>query len=103
MTNFRHILVLGSGGGRCLQNFVSPEICWRLPGLSLYFTSEQSLRAERAHLQGSCLPKQRMLQVALELVKKEMEEALTQEANVGKKTIIWKVRQSCGSRDLAGQ
>lgn len=41
-----------------------------------------------------------MLQVALELVKKEMEEALTQEANVGKKTIIWKVRQSCGFRDL---
>ncbi|EPQ06914.1 Tripartite motif-containing protein 58 [Myotis brandtii] len=30
------------------------------------------------------------LQMALELVRKEMEEALTQEANVGKKTVIWK-------------
>ncbi|XP_014710806.3 E3 ubiquitin-protein ligase TRIM58 isoform X1 [Equus asinus] len=30
------------------------------------------------------------LQMALEHVKEEMEEALTQEANVGKKTVIWK-------------
>lgn len=44
-----------------------------------------------------------MLRAALELVKKDMEEALTQEANVGKKTIIWKVRQNCGFRELAGQ
>ncbi|XP_006775436.2 PREDICTED: E3 ubiquitin-protein ligase TRIM58 [Myotis davidii] len=36
------------------------------------------------------LPKQVKLQMALELVRKEMEEALTQEANVGKKTVIWK-------------
>lgn len=33
-----------------------------------------------------------MLQAALELVRKEMEEALMQETNVGKKTVIWKVR-----------
>uniref|UniRef100_A0A8C5Z868 E3 ubiquitin-protein ligase TRIM58-like n=1 Tax=Marmota marmota marmota TaxID=9994 RepID=A0A8C5Z868_MARMA len=30
------------------------------------------------------------LQMALELVKKEMEEALMQEANVGRKTVLWK-------------
>ncbi|KAL4673308.1 hypothetical protein H8959_017242 [Pygathrix nigripes] len=30
------------------------------------------------------------LQMALELVRKELEDALTQEANVGKKTVIWK-------------
>lgn len=31
------------------------------------------------------------LQTALELVRKEMEEALTQEANMGRKTVLWKV------------
>lgn len=36
------------------------------------------------------LPKQTKLRMALELVRKEMEETLTQEANVGKKTVIWK-------------
>ncbi|XP_011811173.1 PREDICTED: E3 ubiquitin-protein ligase TRIM58 [Colobus angolensis palliatus] len=36
------------------------------------------------------LPKQVKLQMALELVRKELEDALTQEANVGKKTVIWK-------------
>nr|XP_031528339.1 E3 ubiquitin-protein ligase TRIM58-like [Vicugna pacos] len=30
------------------------------------------------------------LQMAQELVRKQMEEALTQEASVGKKTVIWK-------------
>ncbi|PNJ08774.1 E3 ubiquitin-protein ligase TRIM58 [Pongo abelii] len=30
------------------------------------------------------------LKMALELVRKELEDALTQEANVGKKTVIWK-------------
>uniref|UniRef100_A0A2R9C2L3 Tripartite motif containing 58 n=1 Tax=Pan paniscus TaxID=9597 RepID=A0A2R9C2L3_PANPA len=30
------------------------------------------------------------LQMALELVRKELEDALTQEANVGKRTVIWK-------------
>ncbi|XP_039320261.1 E3 ubiquitin-protein ligase TRIM58 [Saimiri boliviensis] len=33
---------------------------------------------------------QEELQMALELVRKEMEEALTQEASLGKKTVIWK-------------
>lgn len=28
----------------------------------------------------------------MELVRKDMEEALMQETNVGKKTVIWKVR-----------
>lgn len=37
------------------------------------------------------LPKQVNLQTALELVRKEMEEALSQETNLGKKTVIWKV------------
>uniref|UniRef100_A0A8C5Z857 E3 ubiquitin-protein ligase TRIM58-like n=1 Tax=Marmota marmota marmota TaxID=9994 RepID=A0A8C5Z857_MARMA len=32
----------------------------------------------------------RSYQMALELVKKEMEEALMQEANVGRKTVLWK-------------
>lgn len=39
--------------------------------------------------------------MALEHVKEEMEEALTQEANVGKKTVIWKVRAYWGFRRLA--
>ncbi|XP_047587013.1 E3 ubiquitin-protein ligase TRIM58 [Lutra lutra] len=33
---------------------------------------------------------QAKLQMALELVRKEMEETFTQEANLGKKTVIWK-------------
>lgn len=37
------------------------------------------------------LPKQAKLQMALELVRKEMEEVLSQEIHVGKKTVIWKV------------
>ncbi|XP_004697292.2 E3 ubiquitin-protein ligase TRIM58 [Echinops telfairi] len=43
-----------------------------------------------APLQEAARAYQIKLQRALELVRKEMEEALTQEANVGKKTIIWK-------------
>lgn len=42
------------------------------------------------------LPKQAKLRMALELVRKEMEETLTQEANVGKKTVIWKVWEYWG-------
>lgn len=42
------------------------------------------------------LPKQIKLQVAQELVGKELEEASTQEANVGRKTVIWKVREYWG-------
>lgn len=47
------------------------------------------------------LPKQVKLQMALELVRKELEDALAQEANVGKKTVIWKVRLCWGFRRLA--
>lgn len=47
------------------------------------------------------LSKQVKLQRALEMVRKKMEEALTQEVNVGKKTIIWKVRDSWNFRRLA--
>ncbi|XP_036095550.1 E3 ubiquitin-protein ligase TRIM58 isoform X3 [Molossus molossus] len=43
-----------------------------------------------APLQEAAQRHQAELQMALELVRKEMEEALTQEANVGKKTVIWK-------------
>ncbi|XP_054440051.1 E3 ubiquitin-protein ligase TRIM58 [Pteronotus mesoamericanus] len=43
-----------------------------------------------APLQEAAQRHQANLQAALELVRKEMEEALTQEASVGKKTIIWK-------------
>ncbi|XP_036170074.1 E3 ubiquitin-protein ligase TRIM58 isoform X2 [Myotis myotis] len=43
-----------------------------------------------APLQEAAQRHQVKLQMALELVRKEMEEALTQEANVGKKTVIWK-------------
>lgn len=43
------------------------------------------------------LPKQVKLQMAQEHVRKEMEEALTQEASVGRKTVIWKVREYWGS------
>ncbi|XP_066109335.1 E3 ubiquitin-protein ligase TRIM58 isoform X3 [Saccopteryx bilineata] len=43
-----------------------------------------------APLQEAAQRHQAKLQTALELVKKEMEEALTQEANVGKRTVIWK-------------
>jgi tripartite motif-containing protein 58 len=41
------------------------------------------------------LPKQVKLEMALELVRKEIEETLSQEVNVGKKTVVWKVRE-CG-------
>lgn len=44
----------------------------------------------------ACLPKQAKLQMALELVRKEMQEAFTQEASVVKKTVIWKVREYWG-------
>ncbi|XP_066217210.1 E3 ubiquitin-protein ligase TRIM58 isoform X3 [Saccopteryx leptura] len=43
-----------------------------------------------APLQEAAQRHQAKLQTALELVKKEMEEALTQEANVGKRTVVWK-------------
>ncbi|XP_017400824.1 E3 ubiquitin-protein ligase TRIM58 isoform X1 [Cebus imitator] len=43
-----------------------------------------------APLQDAAGRYQVQLQMALELVRKEMEEALTQEANLGKKTVIWK-------------
>ncbi|KAL0609186.1 E3 ubiquitin-protein ligase TRIM58 [Plecturocebus cupreus] len=43
-----------------------------------------------APLQDAAGRYQVQLQMALELVRKEMEEALTQEANLGKKTVVWK-------------
>ncbi|XP_036306308.1 E3 ubiquitin-protein ligase TRIM58 isoform X1 [Pipistrellus kuhlii] len=43
-----------------------------------------------APLQEAAQRHQAKLQMALEFVRKEMEEASTQEANVGKKTVIWK-------------
>lgn len=43
-----------------------------------------------APLQEAAQRHQAKLRMALELVRKEMEETLTQEANVGKKTVIWK-------------
>ncbi|XP_032097949.1 E3 ubiquitin-protein ligase TRIM58 isoform X2 [Sapajus apella] len=46
-----------------------------------------------APLQDAAGRYQVQLQMALELVRKEMEEALTQEANLGKKTVIWKEEQ----------
>ncbi|KAM7333463.1 E3 ubiquitin-protein ligase TRIM58 [Alexandromys fortis] len=48
----------------------------------------QSHRSEP--LQEAASRYQRMLRAALELVRKDMEEALMQETNVGKKTVIWK-------------
>lgn len=59
-------------------------VCW------VCDTSPEHRSHRTEPLQEAASRYQRMLQVALELVKKEMEEALTQEANVGKKTIIWK-------------
>ncbi|KAM8764123.1 E3 ubiquitin-protein ligase TRIM58 isoform 3-T3 [Rhynchonycteris naso] len=48
-----------------------------------------------APLQEAAQRHQAKLQMALELVRKQMEEALTQEANMGKRTVIWKgVRES---------
>ena len=47
------------------------------------------------------LPKQVKLQMAQELVRNEMEEASTQEANIGKKTVIWKVREYWGFKKVA--
>nr|XP_028704738.1 E3 ubiquitin-protein ligase TRIM58 isoform X3 [Macaca mulatta] len=41
------------------------------------------------------------LQMALELVRKELEDALTQEASVGKKTVIWKGVRGVLSRSKA--
>ncbi|XP_072868030.1 E3 ubiquitin-protein ligase TRIM58 isoform X3 [Chlorocebus sabaeus] len=41
------------------------------------------------------------LQMALELVRKELEDALAQEANVGKKTVIWKGVRGVLSRSKA--
>lgn len=54
-----------------------------------------------ASIMGSAhLSKQAKLQMALELVRKEMEETFTQEANLGKKTVIWKVR-NLGTTDTS--
>lgn len=38
-------------------------------------------------------PKQAKLQVALEVVRKDMQETLAQETTLGKKIIIWKVSE----------
>lgn len=46
------------------------------------------------------LPKTDKAPGGTELVRKELEEASTQEANVGKKTVIWKVREYWGFRWL---
>ncbi|XP_064239778.1 E3 ubiquitin-protein ligase TRIM58 [Aotus nancymaae] len=43
-----------------------------------------------APLQDAAGRYQVQLQMALELVRKEMEEALTREANLGRKTVVWK-------------
>lgn len=70
---------------------------------SLYFLTHLvgSVLDEGIRSVSAYLPKQVKLQMALEHVKEEMEEALTQEANVGKKTVIWKVRAYWGFRRLA--
>ncbi|XP_032097950.1 E3 ubiquitin-protein ligase TRIM58 isoform X3 [Sapajus apella] len=54
-----------------------------------------------APLQDAAGRYQVQLQMALELVRKEMEEALTQEANLGKKTVIWKGVRGVLSRSKA--
>ncbi|XP_038941874.1 E3 ubiquitin-protein ligase TRIM58 isoform X1 [Rattus norvegicus] len=73
--------------GEDLSHFCEEDqamVCW------VCDTSPEHRSHRTEPLQEAASRYQRMLQVALELVKKEMEEALTQEANVGKKTIIWK-------------
>lgn len=73
--------------GEDLSRFCEEDqamVCW------VCDTSPEHRSHRTEPLQEAASRYQRMLQVALELVKKEMEEALTHEANVGKKTIIWK-------------
>ncbi|EGW11648.1 Tripartite motif-containing protein 58 [Cricetulus griseus] len=59
-------------------------LCW------ICDTSPEHQSHRTEPLQEAASRYQRMLQAALELVRKEMEEALMQETNVGKKTVIWK-------------
>lgn len=73
--------------GEDLSRFCEEDqamVCW------VCDTSPEHRSHRTEPLQEAASRYQSMLQVALELVKKEMEEALTHEANVGKKTIIWK-------------
>ncbi|KAM5217662.1 E3 ubiquitin-protein ligase TRIM58 isoform 1-T1 [Hipposideros larvatus] len=88
-------LGLGAGlaGAQCarhgqeLSRFCEDDqaaLCWMCD------TAPEHRGHRTAPLQEAARHHQAKLQMALELVRKEMEEALTQEANVVKKTIIWK-------------
>ncbi|XP_055450391.1 E3 ubiquitin-protein ligase TRIM58 [Psammomys obesus] len=73
--------------GEDLNRFCEEDqavLCW------VCDTSPEHRSHRTEPLQEAASRYQRMLRVALELVRKEMEEALTQEANLGKKTVIWK-------------
>ncbi|XP_060054002.1 E3 ubiquitin-protein ligase TRIM58 isoform X3 [Erinaceus europaeus] len=59
-------------------------LCW------VCDTGPEHLAHRTLPLQEAAQSHQVKLQMALELVKKEIKETLTQESNVGKKTVIWK-------------
>ncbi|CAK7307129.1 E3 ubiquitin-protein ligase TRIM58 [Vulpes lagopus] len=59
-------------------------LCW------VCDTTPEHRSHRTAPLQDAARRYQTKLQMALELTRKEMEETLTQEANMGKKTVVWK-------------
>ncbi|XP_025843143.1 E3 ubiquitin-protein ligase TRIM58 [Vulpes vulpes] len=59
-------------------------LCW------VCDTTPEHRSHRTAPLQDAARRYQTKLQMALELIRKEMEETLTQEANMGKKTVVWK-------------
>ncbi|CAD7679748.1 unnamed protein product [Nyctereutes procyonoides] len=59
-------------------------LCW------VCDTTPEHRSHHTAPLQDAARCYQTKLQMALELIRKEMEETLTQEANMGKKTVVWK-------------
>ncbi|XP_005628415.1 E3 ubiquitin-protein ligase TRIM58 [Canis lupus baileyi] len=59
-------------------------LCW------VCDTTPEHRSHHTAPLQDAARRYQTKLQMALELIRKEMEETLTQEANMGKKTVVWK-------------
>ncbi|XP_012870892.1 PREDICTED: E3 ubiquitin-protein ligase TRIM58 [Dipodomys ordii] len=89
-------LGLGAGASRARQ------CSWHREDLSRFCEEDQvalcwvcdTTPEHRGHstmpLQEAARCYQVKLEIALEHVRKEMEEALTQEVNVGKKTVIWK-------------
>ncbi|XP_012590078.1 PREDICTED: E3 ubiquitin-protein ligase TRIM58 [Condylura cristata] len=84
-----------AGASRCRGPLVLARWVWEDPGSHSGAHRSEQGRPPRPRAMAPMGRKVRVepgakLQAALELVRREMQEALAQEADVGKKTIIWK-------------